>query len=216
MGATLVLTSFTCTAPIVGSLIGSIAKHGNLKVAVGMGIFGLTMAIPFMLLSLMPTKVKAMPKSGDWMDTLKISLGYVELAAAFKFVSMVDIALGWDALPRELFLMIWAAIFGMWALYLFGVLRKAGTPSMGVGAGRMAGGMIVTLFATYFLFGAMGNRMDKIMTGFVPAYSNRIVMQGAGGQPAMTHKVVKDDPDEAIEIAKAEGKLLLYNLTGFN
>ena len=216
MGATLVLTSFTCTAPIVGSLIGSIAKHGNLKVAVGMGIFGLTMAIPFMLLSLMPTKVKAMPKSGDWMDTLKISLGYVELAAAFKFVSMVDIALGWDALPRELFLMIWAAIFGMWALYLFGVLRKAGTPSMGVGAGRMAGGMIVTLFATYFLFGAMGNRMDKIMTGFVPAYSNRIVMQGAGGQPAMTHKVVKDDPDAAIEIAKAEGKLLLYNLTGFN
>ena len=97
MGATLVLTSFTCTAPIVGSLIGSIAKYGNAKVAVGMGVFGLTMAIPFMLLSLMPTKVKAMPKSGDWMETLKISLGFVELAAAFKFVSMVDIALGWDA-----------------------------------------------------------------------------------------------------------------------
>ncbi|MGK0204493.1 MAG: cytochrome c biogenesis protein CcdA [Planctomycetota bacterium] len=217
MGATLVLTSFTCTAPIVGSLIGSIAKHGTLKVAVGMGIFGLTMAIPFMLLSLMPTKVKAMPKSGDWMETLKISLGYVELAAAFKFVSMVDIALGWDALPRELFLMVWAAIFGMWALYLFGVLRKAGTPAMGVGSGRMAGGMIVTLLATYFLFGAMGNRMDAIMTGFVPAYSNRIVMKGeGGGQPAMTHKVVKDDPEGAIEVAKAEGKLLLYNITGFN
>jgi thiol:disulfide interchange protein DsbD len=217
MGATLVLTSFTCTAPIVGSLIGSIAKHGNLKVAVGMGIFGLTMAIPFMLLSLMPTKVKAMPKSGDWMETLKISLGYVELAAAFKFVSMVDIALGWDALPRELFLMIWAAIFGMWALFLFGILRKEGTPAMGVGAGRMAGGMIVTLFATYFLFGAMGNRMDKIMTGFVPAYSNRIVMKGeGGGQPSMTHVVIKDDPDGAIERAKQEGKLLLYNLTGFN
>ena len=217
MGATLVLTSFTCTAPIVGSLIGSIAKHGNLKVAVGMGIFGLTMAIPFMLLSLMPTKVKAMPKSGDWMETLKISLGYVELAAAFKFVSMVDIALGWDALPRELFLMIWAAIFGMWALFLFGVLRKAGTPSMGVGSGRMAGGMIVLLLATYFLFGAMGNRMDKIMTGFVPAYSNRIVMKGEGsGQPANTHVIVKDDPDAAMARATAEGKLLLYNLTGFN
>ena len=151
-----------------------------------------------------------MPKSGDWMETLKISLGFVELAAAFKFISMVDIALGWDALPRELFLMIWAAVFGLWALYLFGILRKEGTPSMGVGSGRMAGGMIVTLLATYFLFGAMGNRMDKIMTGFVPAYSNRIVMKGEGGmQPAETHVIVKDDPDAAMARAQGEGKL--YN-----
>jgi len=217
MGATLVLTSFTCTAPIVGSLIGGIAKHGTLKVAVGMGIFGLTMAIPFMALSLMPTKVKAMPKSGEWMETLKISLGFVELAAAFKFVSMVDIYFGWDALPRELFLMLWAAIFGLWALYLFGVIRKADTPSMGVGAGRMAGGMIVTLLATYFLFGAMGNRMDKIMTGFVPAYSNRIAMKGEGGAAkVMGHVVVKDDPQQAIEVARSDGKLVLYNFTGFN
>ena len=217
MGATLVLTSFTCTAPIVGSLIGGIAKHGWEKVAVGMGIFGLTMAIPFMALSLMPTKVKAMPKSGEWMETLKISLGFVELAAAFKFVSMVDIAFGWDALPRELFLMIWAAVFGMWALYLFGVIRKAGTPSMGVSSGRMASGMVVTLLATYFLFGAMGNRMDSIMTSFVPAYSNRIVMKGEGGAAKVeTHMVVKDDPAKAIEVAKAEDKLVLYNFTGFN
>lgn len=217
MGATLVLTSFTCTAPIVGSLIGGIAKHGTTKVAVGMGIFGLTMAIPFMALSLAPTKVKAMPKSGEWMETLKISLGFVELAAAFKFVSMVDIYFGWDALPRELFLMLWAAVFGLWALYLFGVLRKAGTPSMGVGNGRMAGGMIVTLLATYFLFGAMGNRMDKIMTGFVPAYSNRIVMKGERGGPKVQgHVIVKDDPQKAIEVAKAEDKLVLYNFTGFN
>ena len=217
MGATLVLTSFTCTAPIVGALIGGIAKHGTLKVAVGMGIFGLTMAIPFMALSLAPTKVKAMPKSGEWMETLKISLGFVELAAAFKFVSMVDIYFGWDALPRELFLMIWAAVFGLWALYLFGVIRKAGTPSMGVGAGRMAGGMVVTLLATYFLFGAMGNRMDKIMTGFVPAYSNRIVMKGAGDGPKVEgHVVVKDDPQKAVEVAAADGKLVLYNFTGFN
>lgn len=217
MGATLVLTSFTCTAPIVGSLIGGIAKHSWDKVAVGMGVFGLTMAIPFMALSLAPTKVKAMPKSGEWMETLKISLGFVELAAAFKFVSMVDIAFGWDALPRELFLMIWAAVFGLWALYLFGVIRKAGTPSMGVSSGRMAGGMIVTLLATYFLFGAMGNRMDKIMTGFVPAYSNRIVMKGEGGAAkAENHMVVKDDPAKAVEVAKADGKLVLYNFTGFN
>ena len=217
MGATLVLTSFTCTAPIVGALIGGIAKHGTLKVAIGMGIFGLTMAIPFMALSLAPTKVKAMPKSGEWMETLKISLGFVELAAAFKFVSMVDIYFGWDALPRELFLMIWAAVFGLWALYLFGVIRKVGTPSMGVGAGRMAGGMVVTLLATYFLFGAMGNRMDKIMTGFVPAYSNRIVMKGAGDGPKVEgHVVVKDDPQKAVEVAAADGKLVLYNFTGFN
>jgi hypothetical protein len=81
----------------------------------------------------------------------------------------------------------------------------------------MASGMVVTLLATYFLFGAMGNRMDSIMTSFVPAYSNRIVMKGEGGAAKVeTHMVVKDDPAKAIEVAKAEDKLVLYNFTGFN
>ena len=214
MGATLVITSFTCTAPIVGSLIANIAIYGKVKIAVGMAIFGLTMAIPFMALSFAPGKVKAMPKSGEWMDTLKISLGFVELAAAFKFVSMVDISQGWGILPDELFLMIWTTTFVMWAMYLFGILRKAGKPAEGVSNGRMAGGMVVAFFATYFLFGAMGNRMDAVLTGFLPGYSNSIVARG--GAVDMGHALVKDDPETALALAQKDDKLLLYNFTGFN
>ena len=217
MGATLVLTSFTCTAPIVGSLVGSVAKYGPVRVGVGMGVFGLTMAIPFMALSLMPGKVKAMPKSGEWMETLKISLGFVELAAAFKFVSMVDMAFDWQLLPRELFLMLWAAIFGLWAMYLFGILRKAGTVNEGVSSGRMATGMVVTLLSAYFFFGALGNKLDAGMTSFVPPYSNSLIAK-AGGESKLKsqHVIVKDEPDEAIAVATKQSKMLLYNFTGFN
>lgn len=224
MGATLVITSFTCTAPIVGSLIANVAKFGTLRVGIGMAIFGLTMAIPFVALSLMPTKVKAMPKSGEWMETLKISLGFVELAAAFKFVSMVDFYFGWQVLPRELFLLLWTAIFLLWAGYLFGILRKAGTPNEGVGNGRMAGGMVVTLFATYFLFGALGFKVDFYLTNFIPGYSAQSVIarggaageEGGGDHVLGEHLIVLDNQDKAVQLAKAEDKLLLYNFTGFN
>jgi thiol:disulfide interchange protein DsbD len=218
MGATLVITSFTCTAPIVGSLIANVAQYGALRVGFGMAIFGLTMALPFMALALMPTKVKSMPKSGQWMETLKISLGFVELAAAFKFVSMIDLYFGWEILSRELFLMLWAAICGLWAMYLFGILRKAGTSNEGVGSGRMASGMFVTLLAAYFLHGALGNKLDTLMTSFVPAYSTSMVSSESGAEEKLVakHTIVYDDPDQALAKAKAEGKLLLYNFTGFN
>lgn len=226
MGATLVITSFTCTAPIVGSLLAKVAELGQLRVGIGMGIFGLTMALPFVVLSLMPTKVKAMPKSGEWMETLKISLGFVELAAAFKFVSMVDFYFGWQILPRELFLLLWTAIFLLWAGYLFGVLRKAGTPSMGVGNGRMAGGMVVTLLATYFLFGALGYKVDFYLTNFIPGYSAQsVIARGGGGGDGLEgggdhvlgkHRIVLDDQPKAVALAQATDKLLLYNFTGFN
>lgn len=219
MGAALVITSFTCTAPIVGTLIANVAVEGVGRVAIGMAVFGMTMAAPFVALSLMPTKVKALPRSGEWMETLKVSLGFVELAATLKFVSMVDIALDWNALPRELFLLLIAVIFGLWALYLFGILRKAGSANEGVGAGRMASGMAVTLVAAYLFFGAMGYKLDYYMTAFAPPYSAPLVGTRAaadGGVKAATHVIVKDDGDAALVTAKAADKLLLYNFTGFN
>jgi thiol:disulfide interchange protein DsbD len=217
MGATLVLTSFTCTAPIVGTLLANAAHQGPLRVGLGMGVFGLTMALPFVVLALVPTRVKQMPRSGEWMETLKVSLGFVEFAASFKFLSQVDIALGWQILPRELFLMLWAAIFGLWAMYLFGILRKAGSANDGVGAGRMASGMLVSLLATYFLFGALGNRLDFLMTNFVPSYSAGVVVARADGHAREApYDLVKDDAPAAVALASREGKLLLYNFTGFN
>jgi thiol:disulfide interchange protein DsbD len=164
-----------------------------------------------------------MPKSGEWMETLKISLGFVELAAAFKFVSMVDFAFGWQILPRELFLLLWTAIFLLWAGYLFGVLRKAGTPSMGVGNGRMAAGMVVTLLATYFLFGALGFKVDFYLTNFIPGYSAQSVIargsgsgEDGGGHVLGKHRIVLDDQPKAVALARANDKLLIYNFTGFN
>jgi thiol:disulfide interchange protein DsbD len=156
-------------------------------------------------------------------ESLKVSLGFVELAAAFKFVSMVDIAFGWQVLSRELFLMLWTAIFGLWAMYLFGILRKAGTVNEGVSNGRMASGMAVTLFAAYFFYGALGYQVDFYTTNFVPPYSARSVIARGGGPDGKIgehvvgeHVIVLDDQPKAVEMAKAEDKLLLYNFTGFN
>jgi thiol:disulfide interchange protein len=219
MGATLVLTSFTCTGPIVASLLAGIASYGKARVGIGMGVFGLTMALPFVVLALVPTRVKQLPRSGEWMETLKVSLGFVELAASFKFLSMVDLALGWQILPRELFLMLCATIVALWALYLFGILRKAGTASDGVGSGRMASGMLVSLLASYLLFGALGNRLDFLLTTFVPPYSASSVLHASkagGGVEAPPYALVRDDAPAAVALAKREGKLLLYNFTGFN
>ncbi|MFY9344876.1 MAG: cytochrome c biogenesis protein CcdA [Planctomycetota bacterium] len=219
MGATLVITSFTCTAPIVGSLLASVITAGKAPVIVGMSVFGLTMALPFLALSLAPTRVKALPRSGEWMETVKVSLGFVELAATLKFVSLVDVALDWNLLPRELFLLLCAAIFVLWALYLFGILRKAGTLNEGVGAGRMATGMFVVLLATYLFFGGLGYKLDFYMTAFAPPYSARMVgarAEAPGAGKSLAHTIVKDDGDRALEVAKAEDKLLLYNFTGFN
>lgn len=217
MGATLVITSFTCTAPIVGTLLATVAEHGWQRAAIGMAVFGLTMAIPFVFLALVPTKVKAMPRSGEWMDTLKISLGFLELAAALKFVSMVDFARGWQILPRELFLLLWTAIFGLWALFLFGILRKADSgPNTGVSPGRMATGMVVTMLAAYFLFGAMGNKLDSVLTGFIPGYSNSMVSRVDGKTKKAGHELIYDNPAQAVQVAQEQDKLLLYNFTGFN
>ena len=137
MGATLVITSFTCTAPFVGTLLGSAATGGDAdvgRIVIGMGVFGLTMATPFVLLSLLPGKMQAMPQAGAWMDTLKVFLGFVEVAASLKFFSNTDIVWGWEVLSREAFLILWVLIFLGAAIYLiagaFKDKEQGGTPAV--------------------------------------------------------------------------------------
>lgn len=204
MGATLVVTSFTCTAPIVGALLAGIADGG--RATFGMAVFGLTMAAPFVLLALLPGRVKALPRSGEWMNTLKVSLGFIELAAALKFLSNVDLALGWHVLPRETYLMIWAFLFVVLALYLFGLFGYRGAPATGVSGTRNGFGLASLAFAFYCLFGTMGFQLDAIMTAFEPPYRLR---------PIEEHTVVKDDHQAAVALARREGKYLLVNFTGF-
>ena len=221
MGATLVITSFTCTAPFVGTLLSTGASQGGVgRIALGMGVFGLTIALPFMGLSMVPDKVKALPKSGEWMHSLKVFLGFVEIAAALKFLSNADLVWGWGWLSRELFLFLWTAIFFIAMAYLFGWLRlkdEYGTEeSASVSPKRMVGGFASGLFAMYCLYGALGHSVDPVMTAIIPNYSTKTGGSSAGGKAETTgHVIIKDDFDAAVARAKNEGKLVLLNFTGF-
>ncbi|MGE3171771.1 MAG: cytochrome c biogenesis protein CcdA [Planctomycetota bacterium] len=206
MGATLVITSFTCTAPIVGSLLASVADVGRGRIAFGMAVFGLTMAAPFVALALLPGRVKALPKSGEWMNTLKVSLGFVELAAALKFFSNVDVALGLEVMPREAFLMTWAFTFALLALFLFGLFAYRGAPVEGVSAKRNTFGVLSLGFAFYCLFGTMGFQLDPVMTAFEPPYRLRAHEE---------HPIVYDDYPAALAQAQQDERWLLINFTGF-
>jgi thiol:disulfide interchange protein DsbD len=216
MGMTLVITSFTCTAPFVGSLLSFGATGGGLmRVALGMGVFGLTMAIPFVILSLVPGRLRSMPSSGEWMNTLKVTLGFVELAAALKFISNADLVWGWDVLSKELFYMLWGGIFLVTALFLFGMIYLKGYGSNdGIKPGRMLAGTGFLLFSLYNFHGYAGNDMDFVMTAIAPPYSSHAAADGTTLEKK-THTIVKDDYEAALGSAKVSGKLLLINFTGY-
>jgi thiol:disulfide interchange protein len=214
MGVTLSVTSFTCTAPFVGSLLAVGAKGGVMRVVLGMAVFGATMASLFVVLSLIPGKMKQIPRAGDWMHTLKVYLGFLELAAALKFVSNVDIAWQWHLLPRELFLFLWFAIFVCSALYLLGLIRMTGETGE-VSPWRMVAGVATLLLAIYCGFGALGHQMDRITTAFLPDYSSGgSTLLGKAGGAKKGHTIVVDDLEAARKAAIAEDKLVLINFTG--
>jgi thiol:disulfide interchange protein DsbD len=238
MGATLVITSFTCTAPFVGSLLAAGASGDQadmVRVVLGMTVFGLTMAIPFVFLSLLPGKAKTLPKSGEWMHTLKVCLGFVELAAAIKFISNADLVLRWGVISRELFYLWWSGLFIACALYLWGVIRlhddsepvllEPGMPVRlhpSVGSGRMVAGIGFLIFALYNLHGALGHKLDWVMESLVPPYQNERIAGSGGGDDGhgsagapRGHRIVFDDFDAAVAAALGEEKLLLVNFTGF-
>jgi len=202
MGATLVITSFTCTAPVVALLLVPAVQAGSSwKPALGMAVFGLTMALPFVMLALLPGRVKALPRSGEWMNTLKVTLGFVELAAALKFFSNAEYVANLHVLPRETFFGIWIALFVALASYLAGVF-----PRRPVGTARRVGSLASLAFAGYCLYGALGYPLDFVMTALAPAYGRKDVSK---------HELVLDDYTAAVEKAKAQKKLVLVNLTGF-
>ncbi len=212
MGATLVVTSFTCTAPFVGSLLSYGASQGGIgRVALGMGVFGLTMAIPFVILSLIPGRLRAMPKSGQWMNTLKFVLGFVELAASLKFFSNAEIVWDLQILSRELFLLLWGVIFLLASLYLFGLFTKGGDKP---GTKRLTSGALLLVFAGYCLWGMTGVKLDRVMTAIAPNYSGGRFMP-ALYDPGGDWLIVKDAFELANQNAREQDKLLLVNFTGF-
>jgi thiol:disulfide interchange protein DsbD len=231
MGATLVVTSFTCTAPFVGSVL--LAAGTNLRdLIVGMAVFGATVALPFVWLATFPGKVRALPRAGEWMHLLKVYLGFVELAAALKFLSNAEYVWKWGALPRELFLLLWFGIFLLAGLLLLGAIRLEGDSSAGIGPKRLTAALATILFSLYCLFGALGFRLaDRVMLALVPPYSAESVLVGAAGTSnvdgasgrdgerrsaatAAEHVIVVDDYERALAVASTQQKLLLVNFTG--
>jgi len=187
----------------------SAKKKSLFRIILGMGIFGLTMATPFVLLALFPGWLKSMPRSGVWMHTVKVFLGFLEIAAALKFFSNADIAYfgGEDFLiSRQLFLILWAAIFLAAGIYLAGAHRLFRNVSLP----RIASGLLVTALSVYFFTCSIpGAELDQLTTALAPP-------PPPAPEDSSKPVIVKDDFDEGIRQAKARGdKLTLINFTGF-
>jgi thiol:disulfide interchange protein DsbD len=207
MGMTLCVTSFTCTAPALGAMLAFGTQTGDMgRLLLGMGVFGLTMALPFVVLSLVPGRL---PRGGAWMNTAKVMFGFVELAAALKFFSITDVSWNLQALPREMFLTLWAGLFLVAGVYCFGLVKLKGE-SGEIGGGRFLTGIASIVFGFYCLHGANGYRLDNfIMVAFEPPYlASRVSSEG--------HEIVNDDFDAAVDRAQESGRLLLVNFTGYN
>ena len=207
LGTTLVVTSFTCTAPVLGSLLVFASTGGSIwRVVLGMAVFGLTVAAPFVVLSLLPARARGLPRAGEWMHTVKVYLGFVEIAAALKFFSNTDVAWTLEALPRELFLLLCAFSLLVAGLYLFGVIRLKHESSEGVGSGRAVLGLANILMAAYLCVGALGFRLDRFTDAFAPPYQAK--------KFEVTWQIVEDDFEKGLARAKATGKLAFVNFTG--
>ncbi|WP_372746402.1 cytochrome c biogenesis protein CcdA [Lutibacter sp.] len=170
MALALAIVSFSCTGPIVGTLLVEAAAGGNqIGPIVGMLGFSLALAIPFALFAAFPGWLNSLPKSGGWLNTVKVVLGFLELALAFKFLSNADLVLQLHWLEREVFLAIWIAIFGVLALYLFGKIQLPhDSPSSHISVGRLGLGLLSLTFTIYMIPGLWGAPLNLI-SAFPPA-----------------------------------------------
>ena len=212
MAFTLSLVSFSCTAPVVGLLLVQAATSGDwVAPAVGMFGFALALALPFTFFALFPTLLKKAPKSGSWMNTIKVVLGFIELAFSLKFLSVADLAYGWHILDRETFLSIWIALFGLLGLYLIGKLKfphdDSEQKAMPVPAIML--GLCSLAFSVYMLPGLWGAPC-KAVSAFAPPINT----QDFNLAPQTVHAAYTDY-DEGMRAAAAAGKPVLVDFTGF-
>ena len=227
MALALAVVSFSCTGPIVGTLLVESASKGGLAPIIGMLGFSLAIALPFMLFAMFPGWLNSMPKSGGWLNTVKVSLGFLELAFAFKFLSNADLVLQKHWLERELFIAIWIAIFAAWALYLFGkyMLPHDYEKADKIGVGRLVMAIIVTTFTFYMIPGLWGAPL-KILSGLTPPvnYAESASGFGNGGVsksdlPEHAHAgphgiIAFEDYEHGLAYAKKVGKPVLLDFTG--
>ncbi|MCG9971960.1 protein-disulfide reductase DsbD family protein [Christiangramia crocea] len=168
MALALAIVSFSCTGPIVGTLLVEAASKGGIAPIIGMLGFSLAIALPFGLFAAFPGWLNTLPRSGGWLNTVKVTLGFLELALAFKFLSNADLVLQLHLLEREIFLAIWIVIFGVLGFYLFGKIRLPhDSKEDHISVGRLISGIIVLIFTIYLIPGLWGAPL-KIISGFPP------------------------------------------------
>lgn len=230
MALALAIVSFSCTGPIVGTLLVEAASKGGTAPLIGMLGFSLALALPFMLFAMFPGWLNSMPRSGGWMNTVKVSLGFLELALAFKFLSNADLVLQLHWLEREIFLAIWIAIFGAWAIYLFGKIQLPHDSKMDkISVGRLFMALLVSTFTIYLMPGLWGAPL-KLISGFPPPMTYAESPYGVGnsrgggslsleipdGAKEGPHGIVAfTDYEKGMAYAKNENKPVLLDFTGF-
>jgi len=235
MAFTLALVSFSCTGPIIGTLlVDAVSKGSYLGPAIGMLGFSSALAIPFTLFAIFPSWLKEMPKSGGWLNTVKVSLGFLEIALAFKFLSNVDLAYHWGILNRDIFLIIWIVVFGLWALYLLGKIRLSHDSELNfLSLPRLFFSMFILGFTLYMVPGLWGAPLKAISAWLPPQvtqefdlYSNR---SGSQSEPSVAsgkkyaglfhapHGLdAFYDYEEGLAYAKSVNKPVLIDFTGWS
>jgi len=237
MAGTLALVSFSCTGPIIGTLLVQTATTGALLgPAVGMFGFSLALAIPFAIFALFPSFMSKLPKSGGWLNSVKVTLGFLELAFALKFLSNVDLAYHWEWFDREVFLSLWIVIFSMMGLYLLGKLRFAHDSSMAfISVPKLFLGIMIMAFTVYMIPGLWGAPLKSI-SAFLPPqdtqdfdlYTASFTASPPGNTNSNIDKPHKYsdkfhaplklnayfDYQEGIESAKRQNKPVLIDFTG--
>jgi len=199
MALALAIVSFSCTGPIVGPLLFQAATNGVLGPIVGMLGFSLALALPFMLFAMFPGWLNSLPKSGGWLNTVKVFLGFLELAFAFKFLSNADLVLQLHFLEREVFIAIWIAVFAALTLYLFGkITLPHDSPQERISVGRLYVGLLSLVFTIYLIPGLWGAPL-KLISAFPPPqqYSESPLGFGSGGNSASSADAIKGLPDGA-------------------
>lgn len=211
MAFTLTLVSFSCTGPIIGFLLVAVSTQGSIIApTIGMLGFAIALAIPFTLFAMFPSLLKSAPKSGGWMNVIKVTLGFIELAFALKFLSVADLAYGWHILDREVFVSLWIVIFGLLGIYLLGWLKfPHDDDDSRTTVPRFFIAMISLAFAIYMIPGLWGAPLKAISAFAPPMNTQDFNLQKSAVEAKYT------DYDEGMAAAARLGKPVMVDFTGF-
>uniref|UniRef100_UPI00404A1FF0 cytochrome c biogenesis protein CcdA n=1 Tax=Gelidibacter sp. TaxID=2018083 RepID=UPI00404A1FF0 len=217
MALTLAIVSFSCTGPILGTLLGSSLSSdgGATQLSLGMSGFGLALALPFTLFAMFPKWLNSLPKSGGWLNTVKVVLGFIELALALKFLSNADLVEHWGLLKRELFIGLWIVIGIGLALYLFGKIKfPHDSPIQKLSKGRIAIGVLTLAFVAYLIPGLTNTQAAnlKLLSGFPPPLFYSYYDKSSDCPLGLE---CYKDFDEGLEAAKAQNKPIMLDFTGW-